>query len=283
MVSTRFQAVKVMVIMIREIKVSPQIRRRGLALSAVVPRMRLVEIYLITFSLLIDATLAWDHSLLPPRWRYGPMVDPYRRQLSMLIREIEFRSREETGCQRSLEDMYNFLGWAIDQKPTQPDNSMFQCNRRCWSTWNNPWSNGYETHWNYGCQDVFQRVQRCIKARGDTYNDGFRRLVAAKCQGLNHRVDKLTWLGLDEITAPREHEHRNVTFEECLEYTGIWKALPVSALIEHMEGEGGRSVGGCLGHMIFDTLAAKALNPLIPLPVRKESEMWIMEREAPEG
>jgi hypothetical protein len=87
---------------------------------------------------------------------------------------------------------------------------------------------------------------------------------------INHPLSHLS----RKTTALREHEWRKVTFDECLEYTGKWKALALSEFVDHMERDGDGTIGGCLGHMVFDALAAKALNPLIPLPGLNGSRVW---------
>jgi hypothetical protein len=64
----------------------------------------------------------------------------------------------------------------------------------------------------------------------------------------------------------RKERPRAVTFKECLDFTGKWRMVSPARFIDHMERHGGPAYGGCLGHIVFDMLAAKTINPLIPLP-----------------
>lgn len=50
-----------------------------------------------------------------------------------------------------------------------------------------------------------------------------------------------------------------------------------------MERNAEGTMGGCLEHMVFDAIAAKALNPLLPLPVLNGSVLWKIEGETYEG
>ena len=63
-----------------------------------------------------------------------------------------------------------------------------------------------------------------------------------------------------------KHPTKKVKFEEFLAYNTMWNILSVADLVEHMECHGGRKYGGCLGQLLFDMIAGKVLNPLIPLP-----------------
>jgi hypothetical protein len=110
------------------------------------------------------------------------------------------------------------------------------------------------------CQELSNVVQACPKSgqyKDYELSSRLMPLIHAKCsQGFSF-----------DFLFPRRHKHpRAVTFKECLEFTGKWRMISLARFIDHMERHGGPAYGGCLGHMVFDMLAVKATNPLIPLP-----------------
>jgi hypothetical protein len=174
---------------------------------------------------------------------------------------IEHRADLEPDRMMVVQEMYDFLEWALNRAVSQPNISMFECNSgESWMTFHSifPW--GTKSHYWDGdeCQNLYDRVKSCPQLTDD---DGIpirqRELIKAKCGG--GQVRRFWVQNFGSTT-------RNVTFEECLEYAGKWKTLSLEGLIQHLERNGGPAYGGCLGHMVFDMTAAKAINPLIPLP-----------------
>lgn len=106
------------------------------------------------------------------------------RRLSELVASTELCSMEEKGALKSVEDMFNFLEWAIYQNITQPETSLFRCNRHSWSSWYFPGSTGPPGYPEDHCQHIFELVQTC-SSLNEHKNLATRRLLEAKCKGIN--------------------------------------------------------------------------------------------------
>jgi hypothetical protein len=67
---------------------------------------------------------------------------------------------------------------------------------------------------------------------------------------------------------PRDFDYgpSHVSFEQCLHYAAEGR-LSILGLVEHLECNGSREYGGCLGQLLFDFIAMKVMNPLIPFNV----------------
>jgi hypothetical protein len=172
---------------------------------------------------------------------------------------------EEIARNGTLEEMYSFLEWALEQNPLQPKNSYFKCNSgESYLTAHSifPWAIDPKSHFVQGddCQELSNVVQACPKSghyKHYELDPEVMTLINAKCPAGSF---------FDSLFPHREKHPRAVTFKECLEFTGKWRIISLERFIDHMERHGGPAYGGCLGHMVFDMIASKAINPLIPLP-----------------
>jgi hypothetical protein len=212
--------------------------------------------------LLVHSASALGHFPPDPVWTNA---SPPRDRLSDLLRDVETRANMEPDVVTVVQEMYDFLEWALDREVSQPNNSLFKCNNgESWLTFHSifPWE-PEKQFWvvRDKCQSLYDLVRSCPQLTND---DGIppreRELIKAKCEG--GQLRRFWERNFGSTT-------RNVTFTECLEFAGKWKALSLEGFFEHMERHGGPAYGGCLGHMVFDMIATKAINPLIPLPSLK--------------